>query len=298
MGAKPPTTLKVDRRSSSEVSPTVEETLKRWEQQRGLRYGHREATYASVPITSGRAFANWFRSVGRTLTKGTDEYNASLRAFVILPNVQHAAAFIELLRWRSGGLVIDPTAVDVPGWDQDKYNSFWRLVIERHVRRVVFLNGWEHSNGCTMEFEVAQRLFLDCVDEGLEHLSLARGASLLATAISERDELRLDTTALSATHRRLRALSPEVEAGSERRLFKDASLDPPAQTANVAQFVSFGPRPKVAQRFARLRGLQSNHRFQSVEEAAEALLSRSPGDSSTFVRTGRIGPKAIRLNDV
>jgi len=60
----------------------------------------------------------------------------------MLPNIQKAARFIELLRWRHNGVVIDPTTLMVEGWQQKDYHEFWLRVIERHVRRVIFLDGW------------------------------------------------------------------------------------------------------------------------------------------------------------
>ena len=63
----------------------------------------------------------------------------------MLPNMQKAARFIELLRWHTG-VVIDPTTLMVEGWRQKDYYEFWLRVIERHVRRVIFLDGWHFSH--------------------------------------------------------------------------------------------------------------------------------------------------------
>lgn len=56
--------------------------------------------------------------------------------------------------------------------------------------------------------------------------------------------------------------------------FKDSILDELARTANVAQFVSFGPG--LGQRHAWVRGYAPNHRFPSPAAAVEALLAASP----------------------
>ena len=50
-------------------------------------------------------------------------------------------------------------------------------------------------------------------------------------------------------------------------IVKDAVLDWVAASANVAQFVSFGP--DLAQRFCRVRGYSPNHGFRSPEERSE-----------------------------
>lgn len=74
---------------------------------------------------------------------------------------------------------------------------------------------------------------------------------------------------------------------------KDESLDALAEMANVAQFVSFGPGSAV-QRFARVRGATSNHRFDSVQAAVGALL-RSASDGTVNVRSFR--PESLRSNE-
>jgi hypothetical protein len=254
---------------------SISDKLAEWERQRGIRTPHRVAVYVSVPITTGRAFTDWFRAQGYELKPGSDEYKTALRANVVLPNVQHAAAFIELLRWHNAGFIVDPTALDVPGWGQAEYNEFWCKIIERHVRRVVFLDGWEHSNGCTLEFETAQALTLECVDEKFQPISRERGLELICAAIAERKQLGLDSPHLERVARELRNKVPVAIAMPERRLYKDEVLDHLAQTANVAQFISFAPGD-LRQRYCRVHGYSPNHIFSTPLEAVAALISRSP----------------------
>jgi len=54
------------------------------------------------------------------------------------------------------------------------------------------------------------------------------------------------------------------------------------QGSNIAQFVSFGP--DGSQRFARLRGYPTNHRFQSIQESMNVMLSQVEAHSVS-VRT-------------
>src|SRR5713226_9659069 len=54
---------------------------------------------------------------------------------------------------------------------------------------------------------------------------------------------------------------------------KDSVLHRLADSANVAQFVSFDPGGR--QRHARIRGYGTDHSFASINEAAEALLQSS-----------------------
>lgn len=54
---------------------------------------------------------------------------------------------------------------------------------------------------------------------------------------------------------------------------KDSVLHRLAESANVAQFVSFDPNRR--QRHARIRGFDTDHQFTGIEQAAQALLQAS-----------------------
>jgi hypothetical protein len=60
---------------------------------------------------------------------------------------------------------------------------------------------------------------------------------------------------------------------------KDETLCRLAASANVAQFVSFGPGGDLPRRHSRLRGHPPDHRFGSAAEAVEALLALAPSGS-------------------
>jgi hypothetical protein len=60
---------------------------------------------------------------------------------------------------------------------------------------------------------------------------------------------------------------------------KDETLSHLAASANVAQFVSFGPGGDLPRRHSRLRGHPPDHRFGSAAEAVEALLALAPSGS-------------------
>lgn len=60
-------------------------------------------------------------------------------------------------------------------------------------------------------------------------------------------------------------------------MFKDAILNNLADTANVAQFVSYGP--DGVQRFSRVHGHEANKNFGSMREGIAAILNASPEHS-------------------
>ncbi len=259
----------------TENIPGIESVLCRWEAERELEPDQRLAVYISTPITSGKRFIQWRTGPGRQFNPGTAEYDRAHRAEVVLPNTQDAARFIELLRWRQGGLIIDPTAFSVEGWQQRTYHEFWMRVLERHVRRVILRDGWEFSAGCSLEFKKAQELELDCVDERLRPITRSDGLQLLESAATQAEDLGLHLSHIDDVVEALSS-SVTVQVGAHRVLYKDKTLEHLAHTANVAQFVSFGPGPNPEQRYARIRGMNPNHKFSTIEEAVSAMLAHSP----------------------
>jgi hypothetical protein len=65
-------------------------------------------------------------------------------------------------------------------------------------------------------------------------------------------------------------------------MYKDAILDKLAESANVAQFISFSPQGKL--RFSRVYGYEPNTAFATTAEAVNALLAAAP-DGTVNVRS-------------
>jgi hypothetical protein len=212
---------------------------------------------------------------GKYLEKGTSEFENSLKSNVILPNVQRAASKLELIRWNHTGLIINPTGLDVPGWEQKDYHEFWTTVLSRYAQRAIFFYGWEYSSGCTIEFEIAQRHGIDCVDENLEPITLKIGVQLIKAAIKTISKVKGEITTLEKICENL--LGQDISIGhKERKLYKDEVLDHFACTANVAQFVSFEPGYPIKQRYCRIIGYEPNNKFITPEQAISALLEKAP----------------------
>src|SRR6202047_3321281 len=77
-------------------------------------------------------------------------------------------------------------------------------------------------------------------------------------------------------------LPPMVDPSRGEAHYKDEVLDRLAKSANVAQFVSFGP--DLRQRFAWVHGFAPNQVFDSLEAAATVMLAASP-ERSVNVRS-------------
>lgn len=256
--------------------PSVLEKLAMWEAERHLTPSIRTSVYISTPITTGPIFIKWLHEKGQYLSPDSDAYETSLKAEVILPNIQRATSVIELLRWHHTGLIISPTGLEVPGWSQSSYHNFWTNVLSRYAQRAIFLNGWEYSSGCTIEFEIAQKHGIDCVDEELRTISIAKGLGLIQDAILQIQAVGGTAASLEESSKKLhKYISHSVH--NDRKLYKDEVLDHIACTANVAQFVSFAPGSSLQQRFCRINGYRPNHKFNSPEEAISALLHNATG---------------------
>ena len=136
-------------------------------------------------ITTGRRLFEWMRKDGFP-DPGTVAYRTGLQQFVIDPNLSEAAKLSRTLRTDSSGTLIDPTAFPaIEGWTQDDFRYVWSRVIERFVQTVVFIDGWEFSNGCSLEFLAARRHDVRTVNQNLVSITLSEGISAIEDAVSE-----------------------------------------------------------------------------------------------------------------
>ncbi len=165
--------------------------------------------YISTPITSGRRFADWSSSRATEFDLSHPETYQEFLREVLEPNSEDARTVIKKLRARFNKTLIDPTALkDIEGWIQDDYRYLWAKVIEQYAGTVIFLNGWQYSNGCAYEFLVAnkvspQRLILK---ETLEPLTLDEGTVLVKAAVIEFRNSRLPVDFLEQVSNQLTRL--------------------------------------------------------------------------------------------
>lgn len=266
------------------------------------------ATYVSVPITTGKRFMLWFATEGRKLLgpegDSTPEYRREHRIHVIEKNTRDAHSVVSRLRAEQPGIIVDPTRLDRPEWDQHDFRYFWGKVVERYACTIVLLDGWQYSSGCSWEFLTGLRQNLHVLDESRRRVTLDEGKELIDEAIKEMEALDMDAVFLREISRELTGEGERL-AGSPGPahtpdpasvlpltsplgsfLYKDAVLDKLAIEGNVAQFVSFGPGPEPQQRKLHIRGLEPNQQLKSPLEAISQLLLASP-ERTVNVRTFR-----------
>jgi hypothetical protein len=149
-------------------------------------------TYLSTPITTGPAFLKWKRSLGHNLTEKDRAYWTGHRQSVIEENKRRIAPIAESLRRALPHPLIDPTQVDVPGWEQIDYHRFWCEVIRRWCSVVVLSAGWEFSTGCCFEALTALTEGIPVVDEELRAIE---DCFIITSVEQARDELVRDDMA-------------------------------------------------------------------------------------------------------
>lgn len=153
--------------------------------------------YLSVPLTTGREFIELH---ARQNSKPTDQERFRVdRSGTLAQNRSRAHQAAEKLRTTLSGMVIDPSRlVDIPDWEQADYHAFWSMVIEQYSEEVFFLEGWQYSVGCTIEFCTAVQLGLPIFTSKLAPLEVTAGRQLVQRAIDEYIAAGLDPEPLRA----------------------------------------------------------------------------------------------------
>jgi len=153
--------------------------------------------YLSVPLTTGRAYIEQRARYARVGVDDAKEIQAERRR-TVSSNRSRAYEAAKRLRANMRGMVIDPSRFgDVPGWGQSDYHEFWVNVIGRFAEEVFFLDGWQYSVGCTIEFSTAIRLGLPTLTTEFVALNAATGSELVHAAVREYVAFGLDPKPLS-----------------------------------------------------------------------------------------------------
>ena len=174
----------------------------------------RSAVYVSAPITSGKRLARWVGSRNVEFDPSHPDNYEDFQREVLEPNCEHAQNIIGDLRKKFPNVLIDPTALkDIDGWTQDDYRYLWAKVIEQYATTVVFIDGWQYSNGCSYEFLVSYQSASDhcplVLDENLKPLTPEHGLRLIRAAGNELKEAGLSTEFLDRIAEQLATIALE-----------------------------------------------------------------------------------------
>lgn len=162
----------VDRSSSVEPRIVHEAVLQAWD----CAFADKRVVYLSGPITTGPRLVEAVRN-------GIPDRDAIVRE----ANSADLVSTAQRLRAERGEIVVEPASLNIFGWSQHDYLRLWDAFIERHVRLVVFMPGWQFSAGCAMEF--AQAIEHGVATETLDRkpLGVADALRMLKAACDEID---------------------------------------------------------------------------------------------------------------
>jgi hypothetical protein len=146
--------------------------------------------YCSSDITTGKRFydllaENGVRSSDALKIKLGAEKFKQVNTELIQANVARGAAFAEKLRERGLINVVTPGPYFARNFDQHHYLYLWEWFIMKKIYEGRFNHAWEYSNGCTLEFAIASRKGIPCLDHHGSPLSLADAIDKVEAAITE-----------------------------------------------------------------------------------------------------------------
>lgn len=117
----------------------------------------RVGNYVSTPITSGKRLfgllvANQVRDREALRAKLGSEVADKMLDNIKAENSKYGEVFAASLRKNGLPNVINPTKFEAIHFEQDHYNHFWSILIEKKICSVYFNQDWEYSQGCTIEY--------------------------------------------------------------------------------------------------------------------------------------------------
>jgi hypothetical protein len=146
--------------------------------------------YCSSDVTTGRKLyfeiyeRHGVRSEAELKDRLGREGYRRLMARLIEDNVARGVEFTDALRRRGLTNVINPGPLHARGFEQEHYHYLWEYVIVKKIREAYFNEGWEYSNGCTLEYAICRRKGIPTLDHRGRQLSLDDAKALVLSAVS------------------------------------------------------------------------------------------------------------------
>ena len=128
--------------------------------------------YVSTPITSGKRLFEVSISHKLPVNDLAVVHSDVWTQEVLIPNIEFARSVAENLRRNfPGTTVVDPTQIEVKGWQQFDYNAFWINLISRFPTTIIATPGWEFSKGARYEIAHALATAIRILDIDGEEIS-------------------------------------------------------------------------------------------------------------------------------
>jgi hypothetical protein len=147
--------------------------------------------YCSSDVTTGRKLyfeiyqAHGVRSDAELKDKLGAEGRREVMRKLVADNIARGVEFTDSLRRRGLSNLVNPGPFYARGFEQEHYHYFWERVIVKKIREAYFNEGWEYSNGCTLEYAISYRKDIPALDHRGRRLSLEDANALVHRAVSE-----------------------------------------------------------------------------------------------------------------
>lgn len=148
--------------------------------------------YISAPITTGTNFLDWYLTKG-SLIGDSNEYKKAHYNEIIKPNSERILKFHNELSRKTNAPIIEPASFEMPGWSQADYLSYWEEVINRCVIKIIFMDGWCYSKGCTFEYHIGLKKGIELVDQNQVPIDPQWAKAHIKQAIAEYNKVGINT---------------------------------------------------------------------------------------------------------
>lgn len=147
--------------------------------------------YCSSDVTTGRRLyfeifpAHGVHSEAELKDKlGADGCREVMRKLMV-ENIARGVEFTDDLRRRGLTNLLNPGPFHGRGFEQQHYHYLWEWVIVKKIRESYFNEGWEYSNGCTLEYAISHRKGIPVLDHLGRALSLDDAEALVGRAVAD-----------------------------------------------------------------------------------------------------------------
>ena len=153
--------------------------------------GTRRYDYLSGPITGGVRVRDAY---DRTKDDPSARDGTGWFSQVKACNIEALLVRADAIRTDEGVVIIEPGSFEaggLEGWGQREYLDLWEQVIAEHSQHVRFIEGWQYSSGCVVEFRCAKRHDRPTQDEEGNVISRAEATRLVDAAIADLETSRV-----------------------------------------------------------------------------------------------------------
>lgn len=147
--------------------------------------------YCSSDVTTGRRLyfeiylTHGVRSEAELKDRLGAEGSRDVMRKLMAENIARGVEFTDSLRRRGLTNLVNPGPFHAHGFEQQHYHYLWECVIVKKIRESYFNEGWEYSNGCTLEYAISHRKGIPVLDHLGRQLPLDDARALVARAVSD-----------------------------------------------------------------------------------------------------------------